>query len=151
MQLHSPTLVEGMRMPEAHTLEGGNRSPELNWDDVPAGTRSFAVTCYDPDAPTGSGWWHWVAIDIPGDVRGLKEGAELPAGARGITNDFGFKHYGGARPPKGHGMHRYIYTVWALPVERLDVPDNASPAVIGFTLNASALASAKITATYVTE
>lgn len=151
MKLTSPTLVEGSRMPEAHTLDGGNRSPALFWDDVPAGTQSFVITCYDPDAPTGSGWWHWLAIDLPGDLRSLAEGAALPSGARGITNDFGFKEYGGARPPKGDGMHRYVYTVWALPVAKLDVPDNATAATIGFMVNAMALAKAKITATYVTE
>lgn len=151
MLIKAPTLVEGMRMPLTHTLEGGNRSPELLWDDVPNGTKSFAVTCFDPDAPTGAGWWHWVVIDLPANLRRLEEGAKLPAGARGITNDFGIKEYGGARPPKGHGMHRYVFTVWALPVEKLDVPDSASPAVIGFNLNAMALASAKITVTYVTE
>ena len=151
MKLTAPTLVEGSRMPETHTLDGANRSPALSWDDVPEGTKSFAITCYDPDAPTGSGWWHWLVIDLAGDLRSLPEAAALPAGARAITNDFGFKEYGGARPPKGHGMHRYIFTVWALPVERLDVADNAVAASVGFMLNALALDKAKITATYVTE
>lgn len=151
MKLTSPTLVEGSRMPEAHTLEGGNRSPALAWDDVPEGTKSFAITCYDPDAPTCSGWWHWLVIDLPGDLRSLPEGAALPAVARGITNDFGFKEYGGARPPKGDGMHRYVYTVWALPTARLEIADNATAATVGFMLNAMALGKAKITATYVTE
>ena len=105
---------------------------------------------YDPDAPTGSGWWHWVALDIPSNVTTLAEGAKLAAPARELTTDYGTKGFGGACPPSGHGMHRYVFTVWALPVEKLDLPDGATAANAGFMLNAMALATAKITATYVT-
>ena len=150
MYLKSPSLEEGSRMPAKHSLNGGNLSPELSWGDFPAGTKSFAVTCYDPDAPTGSGWWHWVALDIPSNVTTLAEGAKLAAPARELTTDYGTKGFGGACPPSGHGMHRYVFTVWALPVEKLDLPDGATAANAGFMLNAMVLATAKITATYVT-
>ena len=150
MYLKSPSLEEGSRMPAKHSLNGGNLSPELSWGDIPAGTKSFAVTCYDPDAPTGSGWWHWVALDIPSNVTTLAEGAKLAAPARELTTDYGTKGFGGVCPPSGHGMHRYVFTVWALPVEKLDLPDGATAANAGFMLNAMALATAKITATYVT-
>lgn len=150
MYLKSPSLEEGSRMPAKHSLDGANLSPELSWGDFPAETKSFAVTCYDPDAPTGSGWWHWVALDIPAAVTTLPEGVKLDAPARELVTDFGTKGFGGARPPSGHGMHRYVFTVWALPVEKLELADTASAAHAGFLLNAMALASAKITATYVT-
>ena len=138
MYLKSPSLEEGSRMPAKHSLNGGNLSPELSWGDFPAGTKSFAVTCYDPDAPTGSGWWHWVALDIPSNVTTLAEGAKLAAPARELTTDYGTKGFGGACPPSGHGMHRYVFTVWALPVEKLDLPDGATAANAGFMLNAMA-------------
>ena len=148
MYLKSPSLEEGSRMPAKHSLNGGNLSPELSWGDFPAGTKSFAVTCYDPDAPTGSGWWHWVALDIPSNVTTLSEGAKLAAPARELTTDYGTKGFGGACPPSGHGMHRYVFTVWALPEEKLDLTDGANAANAGFMLNAMALATANITATY---
>ena len=102
MYLKSPSLEEGSRMPAKHSLNGGNLSPELSWGDFPAETKSFAVTCYDPDAPTGSGWWHWVALDIPANVTTLTEGAKLAAPARELTTDYGTKGFGGACPPSGH-------------------------------------------------
>ena len=127
MYLKSPSLEEGSRMPAKHSLNGGNLSPELSWGDFPAGTKSFAVTCYDPDAPTGSGWWHWVALDIPSNVTTLAEGAKLAAPARELTTDYGTKGFGGACPPSGHGMHRNVFTVWALPVENLTCPTAPPP------------------------
>lgn len=152
MKLTSPTLVEGMRMPRTHAKLGANRSPELRWEGAPEGTRSFAVTCYDPDAPTGSGWWHWLVVNLPASVTSLEEGACVAClGGQEVRNDYGDTAFGGACPPKGDGMHRYVFTVWALPVEKLDVTDTTSAALIGFQLNALALAKAKITATYVTE
>ena len=129
---------------------GGNQSPQLEWSDAPAGTQSFAVTVYDPDAPTGSGWWHWVVYDIPATVHRLDAGAAkaLPRGAKQGRNDFGSKDFGGACPPAGDKPHRYIVTVHALNVPKLDVPADASPALIGFTLHAHSLGTAALTGKY---
>lgn len=149
MFLHSPTLQEGSRMPDVHALEGDNVSPELTWGDAPEGTKSFVVTCFDPDAPTGSGWWHWVLVNIPAHVTHLEQGATTPDGAMEIRTDYGTPGYGGACPPAGLGMHRYVFTVWALPCERLELDSDASAASVGFQLHFQALASARITATYV--
>lgn len=131
--------------------DGPNLSPALTWDNAPLATQSFAITVYDPDAPTGSGFWHWLVVDIPASVTSLAQGAgngDLPAGSRSFTNDYGIKEFGGACPPQGHGMHRYQFTVWALPEPTLGVPDGASAAVVGFMLNATALGKATLTATY---
>jgi len=132
---------------------GRNISPALSWKGAPAGTRSFAVTVYDPDAPTGSGWWHWVVYDIPPTVHELPEGAggesgKLPAGAVQARTDFGTTGFGGACPPPGDKPHRYIFTVYALKSDRITVPDDASAAMIGFMIHASALAKASLTAHY---
>ena len=152
----SPDIQEGHFMAKTFEFngfgcDGPNLSPELRWQNVPAGTQSFAVTVYDPDAPTGSGFWHWLVLDIPADVNGLAQGAgngTLPVGCRSFNNDYGIKEFGGACPPEGHGMHRYQFTVWALPTPVLAVPDGASAAVVGFMLHANALAKATLTATY---
>ncbi|NQX88993.1 MAG: YbhB/YbcL family Raf kinase inhibitor-like protein [Halioglobus sp.] len=133
---------------------GDNVSPDLQWTPGPAGTQSYAVTVYDPDAPTGSGWWHWIVYDIPVDVTALSMGAgavggtSLPQGASHGPSDFGIHGFGGACPPEGHGDHRYVFTVFALKTDKLDVPDDATAALIGFMLNANALATAQFTATY---
>jgi Raf kinase inhibitor-like YbhB/YbcL family protein len=132
---------------------GANQSPELAWQNPPAGTKSFVVTVYDPDAPTGSGWWHWVVYDIPADTKQLEKGAggeggQLPAGAKQGRTDFGKPGFGGACPPPGDKPHRYVFTVYALKVDKLDVPDDASPAMIGFMTKANALGSATFTAHY---
>lgn len=132
---------------------GKNLSPELSWSGAPAGTRSFAVTCYDPDAPTGSGWWHWQLFDLPPGVTRLARGAgaaggkAAPAGARMGPNDYGARAYGGPCPPPGK-PHRYVFTVFALKVEKLEVGEGASAAAIGFNLNANALAQATVTGLY---
>lgn len=154
--LTSPDLQEGHFMAKTFEFngfgcDGPNISPELHWQNAPVGTQSFAVTVFDPDAPTGSGFWHWLVLDIPADLSGLARGAgqgALPKGCRSFTNDYGIKEFGGACPPIGHGMHRYQFTVWALPVAVLDIPDGASAAVVGFMLNAHALAKVTLTATY---
>jgi hypothetical protein len=132
---------------------GANVSPQLSWKDPPAGTRSFVLTVYDPDAPTGSGWWHWVVYDIPATARELPRGAGsgkggLPEGAKQGRTDFGAPGFGGACPPPGDKPHRYVFTIHALKVDRLDVPADASPALIGFMTRASALGSATFTARY---
>jgi Raf kinase inhibitor-like YbhB/YbcL family protein len=131
---------------------GGNVSPALNWSDVPAGAKSFAITAYDPDAPTGSGWWHWTAYDLPAGLRSLPAGAgkagALPSGAKQGRNDYGSNDFGGACPPQGDKPHRYIFTVFALKVDRLEVPADASAALIGYMLNANKLATASMTARF---
>jgi Raf kinase inhibitor-like YbhB/YbcL family protein len=139
---------------------GGDTSPQLAWSDPPAGTQSFAVTLYDPDAPTGSGWWHWVVYDIPADVRSLPAGAGagaaaadgksagLPAGARHGRNEFGTYRFGGACPPAGDKPHRYVVTVTALKVAHLPLPAEPSGAMVGFMVGANRLGSATLTATY---
>ena len=131
---------------------GANQSPELAWKEPPAGTKSFVVTVYDPDAPTGSGWWHWVVYDIPADAKELPQGAgsgqaQLPAGAVQGRTDFGKPGFGGACPPPGK-PHRYIFTIWALKTDKLDVPEDASPAMVGFMTRMNALGSATLTAHY---
>lgn len=157
LTLNSADIQEGSRMADTFAYQGfgcdgDNLSPQLSWSDAPEGTKSFAITAFDPDAPTGSGWWHWVALDIPASQHALERGAsgKLKAG-REMKNDFGQFGYGGACPPKKHGMHRYQFTVWALPVDKLELPDNPSNALIGFMLNANALDKSTLTATYVSE
>ena len=130
---------------------GANQSPELAWKEPPAGTKSFVVTVYDPDAPTGSGWWHWVVYNIPASVKELPQGAGggtgLPDGAVQGKTDFGSAGYGGACPPPGK-PHRYVFTVYALKVDKLGVPAEASAALIGFMTHANQLGSAKLIVKY---
>lgn len=156
-ELSSPDIAEGHTLSAAQVAntfgcKGGNLSPALSWKDAPAGTRSFAVTVYDPDAPTGSGWWHWLAYDIPASATGLPAAAgvnaALPAGTKQGHNDSGAVNFGGACPPPGDKPHHYVFTVHALKVEKLEVPENASAALIGFMLHATGLGKAQITATY---
>lgn len=133
---------------------GGNVSPALAWSGVPAGTRSFALMVHDPDAPTGSGWWHWVMYDIPADLRSLAAGAgavdgkQLPAGAVHARTDFGTTGYGGACPPQGDTPHHYNFRLFALKVAKLEVPADATAALVGFMVNANSLGVAEIQATY---
>ena len=134
--------------------EGGNVSPALTWKNPPAGTKSFAVTMYDPDAPTGSGWWHWIVFNIPADVTSLPKGignpasGQTPKGAVQSKTDFGKPGYGGPCPPKGDKPHHYIFTVYALKVDKIDADENASGAMVGFMLNANKLGKASFTGTY---
>ena len=157
--LESAQIKPNERIAEAQVYkgfgcEGGNISPALSWKDPPPGTKSFAITVYDPDAPTGSGWWHWVVFNIPGDVRALVGGAgtagsgKLPKGAVQSITDFGMPGYGGPCPPRGDRPHRYIFTVHALKVDKLDLDEKAMPALVGFTLTSNRLARATFTATY---
>jgi Raf kinase inhibitor-like YbhB/YbcL family protein len=156
MKLHSPDIKADSTVPMAyvHGSAGGqNVSPALEWTSPPAGTRGFAVTCYDPDAPTGSGWWHWQIFDIPPSATGLARGAGNPDGARPADamqsrNDYGEAAYGGPAPPPGDKPHRYVFTVFALKVAKLEVPRNASCAMVGFVLNANKIDTASFTATY---
>ena len=157
--LSSPTIKPGATLTQAQVFNGfgctgQNVSPELRWSGAPAGTKSFAVTMYDPDAPTGSGWWHWLVINLPADSTGLAEGAgaadgkALPTGARHGRTDFGGPGFGGACPPQGNKPHRYIFTVYALKTDKIDVPADASAAMIGFMLNANKMATASFTAKF---
>jgi Raf kinase inhibitor-like YbhB/YbcL family protein len=131
---------------------GKNLSPELRWSGAPAATKSFAVTVYDPDAPTGSGWWHWTVYNIPPTAKALPAGASaargLPAGTVEGVTDFGKPGYGGACPPKGDKPHRYFFTVYALNVPKIDVPATASAANVGFNVRAHAIAKAGFVAKY---
>jgi len=133
---------------------GDNISPQLAWKHPPEGTRSFALTAYDPDAPTGSGWWHWVVFNLPSDLRELKKGAGspdaklLPAGSVQGRTDFGQVGYGGACPPVGDRAHRYVFTLYALDVERLDLGADVSPALVGFQLNQHTLSKAALIVYY---
>jgi len=157
--LMSPTIKPDAMLTEDQVYNGfgctgKNISPALQWSGAPPGTKSFAVTVYDPDAPTGSGWWHWVVYNIPADVQALPEGAGgadgklLPAGVVQGRTDFGTAAFGGACPPSGDRPHSYIFTVFALKVEKLDLPADASAAMIGYMLNMNKLAAAQFQAFY---
>jgi Raf kinase inhibitor-like YbhB/YbcL family protein len=131
---------------------GEDVSPQLSWSGFPEETRSFAVTVYDPDAPTLSGFWHWAVANLPADVTELPDNAgdgnELPGGALTLVNDAGMRRYVGAAPPAGHGPHRYYVAVHAVDVDKLDLPEDASPAFLGFNLFQHAIARAYIHGTY---
>lgn len=158
MRVYSQDLHDGDKMPEKHVFngmgyQGENVSPHLAWEDAPEGTKSFVVTCFDPDAPTGSGWWHWVVANLPADTTSLPQGAgsgkaALPAGAVQTRTDFGQAGYGGAAPPAGE-THRYIFSVHALDVESIGVDAGASGAMVGFNVHFHVLASASLTVHYV--
>ena len=130
---------------------GKNISPQLSWKGAPAGTKSFAITAYDPDAPTGSGWWHWLAFNIPPTADEVKTGESnkaMPAGTIESMTSYGSKGFGGACPPKGDKPHRYIFTVYALNTEKIEQTSDARPELIGFFLNSHAIAKASIMAYY---
>jgi len=157
--LSSPDIPSGGSIPQHFEFDGfgcsgRNESPALQWSGAPEGAKGFALTVYDPDAPTGSGWWHWFVVDLPASATslapgaGAKGGAALPAPARHIRNDYGIYAWGGVCPPPGDKPHRYVFTVHALSVERLDIPDDASAALAGFMVNANTLAKATFTSIY---
>jgi Raf kinase inhibitor-like YbhB/YbcL family protein len=134
---------------------GQNISPALTWRNLPAGTKSLAITVHDPDAPTGgAGFWHWLVVNLPASSTGLARGAgtaegkQLPAGALQINTDFGSPGWGGPCPPQGDKPHRYNFTVYALKVEKLELPANATASLTGFLLNGNMLGKASFTALY---
>ncbi len=152
-----PEVKNGKPMPKAQEYKGfgcngDNLSPELVWKDAPADTKSFAITVFDPDAPTGSGFWHWVVYDIPAAAAGLPGGAgvkaALPAGAKQGRNDFGERGFSGACPPSGDRTHHYVFTIYALKVDKLNVSEDASAALISYMLRNNRIALAKMTTTY---
>lgn len=157
--LTSDDLVDGAQLapPQRSGMMGAggeDRSPQLSWSGFPENTRSFAVTVYDPDAPTASGFWHWAVANIPVTTTSLPagagspEGEGLPAGALQLRNDAGMANFVGAAPPAGHGPHHYYVVVHALDVERLDLSADASPAYLGFHLFMHSLARATLVGTY---
>ena len=133
---------------------GEDRSPHLSWNGAPAQTQSYVVTCFDPDAPTGSGFWHWAAYDIAPSVTELasgagdQQGAGLPTGAKQLRNDASLYGYLGSAPPPGHGPHRYMFVVHALSVDALPIDENTTPAICGFNMLGTTLARARITPIY---
>lgn len=155
--LRSDTVSDGRPMARAQAsgvlgAGGEDVSPHLAWSGFPPETRSFAVTVFDPDAPTASGFWHWAVADLPASVAELPEnagdGRDLPGGAVTLGNDAGLRRFVGAAPPPGHGAHRYFIAIHALGVERLGLPEGATPAYLGFNLFSQAIARALIIGTY---
>jgi len=129
---------------------GEDRSPTLHWEGAPAGTRSFALTVYDPDAPTGSGFWHWAVYNIPAEIASLPADAGnpaldlLPSSAITLPNELRLDRFLGAAPPSGHGEHRYVFTVTALDISELSVPAGATPAALGFTMLGNVIGRAQL-------
>jgi Raf kinase inhibitor-like YbhB/YbcL family protein len=158
-ELHSDDVADGQMMTDnqvynAFGMTGKNISPSLSWSGFPAETQGFAVTCFDPDAPTGSGFWHWVLVDIPASVTllpsgaGHASGAGLPAGAMHLRNDYGSRDFGGAAPPAGDPPHRYVFAVHALDVPSLELEPGTTPAVAGFNLRFRTIARAMLIPVY---
>lgn len=144
--LTSTSFEQGTVIPAQYRAPS-NVSPQLEWSGVPAGTKSLAVTCFDPDAPTGSGFWHWAVFNIPVSVTSIAENAGSAedlgiSGAVALRGDSGARTYYGPQPPAGHAPHRYLYAVYAVDTEKLDIDPGASPAVLGFNLYFHALGRA---------
>lgn len=154
-ELKSPEVRPGEYLPlwaRAASAGGEDRSPTLSWSGAPEGTKSFVVTMYDPDAPTGSGYWHWAIHDIPASVTALPVDAGnphaglLPKGAITVSNESREKRFEGAGPPPGDGDHRYVFTVSALDVDHLKLPEGCTPAVLGFVMRNNVIGRAQLTA-----
>ena len=159
LTLTSPDVKEGGTIADEQVFNsfgctGKNISPALSWSGAPKNTKSFALNVYDPDAPTGSGFWHWVVFNIPPDTTSLAKGAgdpksdAAPKGAIQGRTDFGVPGYGGPCPPKGDKPHHYIFTIYAVDVDKLDADPNTTAAVVGFNLHFHTLAKASLTALY---
>jgi Raf kinase inhibitor-like YbhB/YbcL family protein len=156
LTLTSPDIKPGARIADEQVFSsfgctGKNVSPALTWSGAPKGTKSFALSVYDPDAPTGSGFWHWVVFNIPADVTSLPKGAgdpkgdAAPKGAVQSRTDFGTPGYGGPCPPKGDKPHHYQFTIFALDTDKLDTDENSTPAFVGFNVHFHTLAKATLT------
>lgn len=159
LRLASTDIRSGARIANPYAFNamgctGKNVSPELHWDGAPAKTKSFALTMYDPDAPTGSGWWHWVVYNIPAGSAGFATGAGeagknlLPAGSTVGNGDAGMAAYQGPCPAKGDKPHHYVFSLYALDTDRLDVPAGASAAYVGYNIHMHQLARTTLTAIY---
>ena len=155
-KLHSSDIAEGQKLSSTHVFqgfgcEGDDMSPQLSWSGAPEGTKSFAITAYDPDAPTGSGWWHWNTFNIPVTVKSIAKNASgtslMPKQSIELKNDYGTIGFGGACPPPGE-VHRYEFKIHALGTDKLDIPASASNALAGYMINANTIESSKITAVY---
>jgi hypothetical protein len=149
----SEDMTDGEPLAEAQVASGGNTSPQLSWTDAPAGTKSYVVSCFDPDAPTPSGYWHWTVVDLPADVTALPSGAgagdeSLPGQAFHVRNDVGSRDFAGAAPPEGDQVHRYFFVVHAVSEETLGVDADVSPTVVAFNLAFKTLARAILVGTY---
>ena len=158
-EVSSTDIRDGEQLPSPQVsgifeAGGDDASPQLSWSGFPKETKSFVVTCYDPDAPTASGFWHWAVVDIPASVTSIPSGAGddagvgLPESAFQLRNDAGLRRYLGAAPPPGHGPHRYFFVVHALDVEKLGVSADASNAFLGFNLFGRTLARATLVCSY---
>ncbi len=149
----STDVEDGSPLADAHVADQGNTSPQLSWSGAPEGTKSYVVTCFDPDAPTPSGFWHWVAVDIPAEVTELAQGAgasdaDLPGNAFHVRNDTGSTDFSGAAPPPGDQSHRYFFVVHAVGEETLGINASATPAVVSFNLAFKTLGRAVLHGTY---
>ena len=159
LTLTSKDIAQGEFMPKAQEFtgfgcSGADMSPHLKWSGAPEGTKSYAITAYDPDAPTGSGWWHWQLVNIPNNIAELASGAGstkkdlAPQGSMQVVNDYGSRGYGGACPPQGHGVHHYRFTIHALSIDKLELPEGASGALAGYMINANTIESSTLESLY---
>lgn len=147
MQVFSDDIARGVEIPLVHAepkAGGRNLVPQLSWRDIPVGAKSLALTIWDPDAPVDGGFWHWLALDVPVSTSGIPRGGSLPHGTHELPNDYGYEGYGGPCPPHGQ-RHRYIFTVWALDIEHLLVPDAITPAEVAKLLEEHRIDSATLT------
>jgi Raf kinase inhibitor-like YbhB/YbcL family protein len=152
-QVTSDDFTDGARLDDRFAQQHDNESPHLRWSGAPAGTQGFAVTCFDPDAPTSSGWWHWLLVDLPAETTELPHGAgggavALPGGAFHVRNDAGNQQYDGPAPPPGDGDHRYVFVVHALDVPSLQVQPDTPAAQVGIGITFHTLARGRITGTW---
>ena len=147
----STDVTDGAPLKDDQVADKGNTSPQLSWTGAPEGTQSYVITCFDPDAPTPSGFWHWLLVDVPGDVTELATGAaagDLPGKAFHVRNDTGEKAFTGAAPPEGDQVHRYFFVVHAVGEPTLGVDSDASPAAVSFSLAFKTLGRAILHGTY---